>query len=76
MDAQFDAFVTVPDIRHLSPTDDGIFVREICLYETIEAIDALNLNKADGMDDLNNDYFEDTQSVLASAKVAVGNKIL
>ena len=76
LDAQFDDFVTIPESRHLSATDNGLLMREININEVIEAIDALNRHKAAGTDGLNNDFFKDTQSVLASAMVAIGNEIL
>ena len=76
LDAQFDAFVTIPESRHLSAADNNLLIHEICLNEVINAIDALNRHKAAGTDLIHNDFYKNTQSVLASAMVAIGNEIL
>ena len=76
LDAQFDAFVTIPESRHLSAADNNLFIHEICLNEVINAIDALNRPKAAGTGVIHNDFYKDTQSVLESAIVAIGNEIL
>ena len=76
LDVQFDAFIKVPDTRQLSAIDSGMLMREICLNEVIDAIGALNRHKAAGADGLNNDFFKDTQAVLAPATVAIGNEFL
>ena len=76
LDAQFNDFVMIPESRHLSATDYSLLVHEICLNKVIKAIEALNRHKAAGTDLIHNDFYKNTQSVLASAMVAIGNEIL
>ncbi|KAL4163946.1 hypothetical protein KRP22_004570 [Phytophthora ramorum] len=76
MEAEFDAFVTIPAERKVTEQGNQLLMRPITTDEVIEAFDALNRHKAAGPDGLNNDLFKDAQALLVPAMVAIGNELL
>ena len=57
--------------------DRQCFLASACAHgEVVTEIAGLNRNKAAGPDGLNNDFYKDTQTILAPAMLFLGNDIL
>jgi hypothetical protein len=76
MTTEFDKFVSIPAERKVSQSENADLMQEITRGEVIQAFTELNHHKAAGPDGLNNDFYKDTQAILVSVMVVIGNEIL
>jgi exonuclease III len=76
LEQKIDKFVEIPESRKISQQQNDSLMCEITEDEVIEAVTALNRNKAAGADGLNNDFFKDAQSLLVPIMVTIGNEML
>jgi exonuclease III len=76
LESKFDEFVTIPPARRISDQQNLDLMREITEDEVIQAVVSLKRHKAAGEDELNNDFYKDTQAVFVPALVKIGNELL
>lgn len=67
---------TIPIDRRVTAANNSALTAEMDVEDVLEAIAALNREKAAGPDGLNNDFYKDVQDVMAPMLVKVGNAIL